>query len=272
MPISAPSSNDIQDEVDGGDEPEAPFDDLVPETSLNDPHVTLFAIMNAVAVTASRSSQHCDHLYRSLSEPFNSQSLYEFVAHCKKATKKRDDRGNADMTDGNADVNGESEAGRDADAATDGTIPSSQSRGRRRLARGDFTDKHDQKATHLPVHLSSPAVPVVLGPTVPHPAKSDEAKESWSRVILILFKPRRTALNLKSTSESWTSAFGHTSFIDKLQQIMENFIVLHECKDAKHADLSIRFNMNNGSMEDSEAPSQRQAHSDDGDDETPNYK
>jgi hypothetical protein len=99
-----------------------------------------------------------------------------------------------------------------------------------------------------------------------------EAKESWSRVILILFKPRRTALNLKSTSESWTSAFGHTSFIDKLQQIMENFIVLHECKDAKHADLSIRFNMNNGSMEDSEVPSQRRAHSDDGDDETPNYK
>jgi hypothetical protein len=61
------------------EEPEAAFDDLVPETSLDDPNVTLF--MNAVGVTASRSSQYCDYIYRSLSEPFNSQSLYEFVAH-----------------------------------------------------------------------------------------------------------------------------------------------------------------------------------------------
>jgi hypothetical protein len=49
------------------------------------------------------------------------QSLYEFVAHCKM-TKKRDDRGNAGMPDGNADVNGESEVGSDVDAATDGTV------------------------------------------------------------------------------------------------------------------------------------------------------
>jgi hypothetical protein len=54
MPISAPSSNDLQGEVDGEEDPEAAFDNLVPETSLDDPNVTFF--MNAVRVTASRSS------------------------------------------------------------------------------------------------------------------------------------------------------------------------------------------------------------------------
>jgi len=125
IPISAPSSSDIHDEIDGEEEPEAAFDVLVLETSLDDPNVTL--LMNAVGVTASRSIQYCNYIYRSLSEPFNSQSLYEFLDHCK-VTKKRDDRGNAGMADGNADVNGESEVGSDVDAATDGIIPSQSHR------------------------------------------------------------------------------------------------------------------------------------------------
>jgi hypothetical protein len=136
------------------------------------------------------------------------------------------------MADGSADVNGESEVGRDVDAATDGIIPSQSHRQPRLL---EATSRMSTIRRRHVFWSSS------------HPL--------WCLLFLdLLSLTQQRAMRPKSRgtggcafssnhrelpSESSTSAFSHASFTDKLQEIMENLIVLHECKDAKHADLLI---------------------------------
>jgi hypothetical protein len=103
-------------------------------------------------------------------------------------TKKRDDRGNAGMADGSADVNGESEVGSDVDAATDDIIPSQSHRQPRLLGATSWMSTIRRR--HVFRYSSYPLWCLLfLGPTIPHPAKNDEAKESWNRGMRILFKP-----------------------------------------------------------------------------------
>jgi hypothetical protein len=124
-----------------------------------------------------------------------------------------------------------------ADAATDGTTPSSRSRRRRRLARGDFTGEHDQKATHLLVQLSSRVVLVVLGPTIPHPEKRGEAKSrgavscsfsSNQRKLPSIsnrlrnhgHRPSATRRSLTSSSKLWRTLL---CFMNARMQSMQTF-------------------------------------------------
>ena len=136
------------------------------------------------------------------------------------------------MADGNTDVNSESEVGSDVDAATDGIIPSQSHRQPRLL--GATSRMSAIRRRHVFWYSSHPL---------------------WCLLFLdLLSLAQQRAMRPKSRvtggcefssnhrelpSESWTLASSHASFTDKLQQIMENLIVLHESKDAKHADLSI---------------------------------
>lgn len=66
------------------------------------------------------------------------------------------------------------------------------------------------------------------------------AKEQWSRAMLILFKPWRNPSDLKEDNESWVQAYERTVFPSTLEEIMQNMLVLHECKDARDADAASR--------------------------------
>ncbi|PVF90808.1 hypothetical protein CPB86DRAFT_720528, partial [Serendipita vermifera] len=94
--------------------------------------------------------------------------------------------------------------------------------------------------THELVLLSEPVIPVILGPTIPHPNNSAESREAWSMAMLILFKPWRSPGDLKQESQSWTSAFDCHVFSDELKAIIDNIVVLHECKDARNNDINLR--------------------------------
>ncbi|KAJ7130145.1 hypothetical protein C8R44DRAFT_530274, partial [Mycena epipterygia] len=76
-------------------------------------------------------------------------------------------------------------------------------------------------------------VPVLLGPTLPRPDRSDAEYDKWCRCMLLLFKPWRSMAELKGDHASWASAFDATEFSPASQLIMRNLNVENECKDAR---------------------------------------
>jgi len=94
---------------------------------------------------------------------------------------------------------------------------------------------HPQRVTHELHFLRTHSVPVLLGPSIPNPHSSKEAKELWAKFIMILFKPWRNPLDLKSSTDSWLSAY--SSYEDLLhpsmRQVIQNMTVLSESRDAR---------------------------------------
>ncbi|KAJ7061433.1 hypothetical protein C8F01DRAFT_930631, partial [Mycena amicta] len=77
-------------------------------------------------------------------------------------------------------------------------------------------------------------VPVPSGPGLPRRDR-EETVVRFKRLMLILFKPWRSAKDLKQPDESWLSAYEKflndcpVEFVRK----MDNMQVLHECKDSR---------------------------------------
>lgn len=154
---------------------------------------------------------------RSTSAPaksFANSCLYEFVQRFRKTTITR--------------------ANRDR---TDETLPQPP---RARNTTGSFMQEHPHAATHQLSQMTAEAVPVILGPTIPHPDKGRVDKEQWARAMLILFKPWRTPDDLKAVDESWTEAYEAFEPAPDLKCVIKNMLVLHECKDARNSDMSKR--------------------------------
>ncbi|KAJ7131641.1 hypothetical protein C8R43DRAFT_821548, partial [Mycena crocata] len=80
---------------------------------------------------------------------------------------------------------------------------------------------------------SFPVIPVLLGPNLPRPDRSDGEYERWCRSMLILFKPWRTMEDLKGDHMTWEAAFNSTTFTATSLRIMRNMNVENECKDAR---------------------------------------
>ncbi|KAJ3504785.1 hypothetical protein NLJ89_g7757 [Agrocybe chaxingu] len=102
--------------------------------------------------------------------------------------------------------------------------------------RGSFNGEgHPQQSTHYISVCRSRRVPVLLGPSIPNPNRSDETKELWAQYMLILFKPWRSVNDLKTPQESWSDAFEayreHLSNFSR--KIVANMIVLTECNEAR---------------------------------------
>lgn len=114
-------------------------------------------------------------------------------------------------------------------------------RGRKPLPRGGFTSPcHPQQDTHRLRLRASPLVPVMLGPTLPRPDRSEEEYERWCRSMLILFKPWRVLADLKDEGQSWKDAFDQALFSPFHRQIMSNMNVQNECKDARNTYSELR--------------------------------
>ncbi|KZV98825.1 hypothetical protein EXIGLDRAFT_587538, partial [Exidia glandulosa HHB12029] len=77
-------------------------------------------------------------------------------------------------------------------------------------------------------------VPVPIGPAIPR-RDVVEHFPRYCRLMLTLFKPWRTAGDLRSSGQSWEHAFRdfqNTCRPEHLK-IMDNMQVLHECKDSR---------------------------------------
>ncbi|KAG2139900.1 hypothetical protein BD769DRAFT_1308615, partial [Suillus cothurnatus] len=76
-------------------------------------------------------------------------------------------------------------------------------------------------------------VPVPIGTAISHRDRSCIYAQ-YCRLKLILFKPWRSARDLRSDGQSWESAFNEFLGVAKvcLKNVMDNMQILHECQDS----------------------------------------
>jgi hypothetical protein len=82
-------------------------------------------------------------------------------------------------------------------------------------------------------------VPNFLGPTLPRCDQGD--REFYCSVMLTLFKPWRSGLDLKMQEQTWDDAFSTYDFSTRHSDIMRNLNIRYECLDARddfHAQLN----------------------------------
>lgn len=101
-----------------------------------------------------------------------------------------------------------------------------------------FEPEHDEVETAY-ISLTHPLeafIPVPIGPSLPR----RDQPEVWSRycrLMLILFKPWRTAKDLRGDAETWVEAFdlfqSSPLCTPRIVKILENMQVFHECKDSR---------------------------------------
>jgi hypothetical protein len=93
------------------------------------------------------------------------------------------------------------------------------------------------KAQRLQCDPSKYFIPVPIGPALPRRDRT-ESLPKYCRLMLILFKPWRTAEDLRTPDQTWADAF--SEFVkmcdDSTKSILNNMQVLHECRDAKDVE------------------------------------
>ena len=109
----------------------------------------------------------------------------------------------------------------------------------------ELNPSHGECASHV-LRVRAPIrrfVPVPIGPSIPRRDKS-ELRERYSRLMLILFKPWRTARDLRQSQSSWTDAFDNYMLEcpDKWKTVMDNMQILHECRDSRDDHFANRCN------------------------------
>jgi hypothetical protein len=138
------------------------------------------------------SNEIADYCLRSVDEEFNRLSLWEFAEWTTKLTQKSEDLRLENSPENSADS----------------TVKSRRKAGKRALPRGKFVSaQHSQFDTHLLQLRSIPQVPVLLGPTLPRPDRSQAEYERWCRAMLVIFSPWREPSDLKHPDETWKDAF-----------------------------------------------------------------
>lgn len=156
--------------------------------------------MNVRRREISATNQQMDYIYRPETGDYNSMCVYEFVSRVKKSR-----------------------------IATNRSTQNEAINGR-------FCSwEHSEAATHCLTISKACRIPVLLGPSIPNPNRSEETKEFWARDILFLFKPWRNPLDLKGKDETWLHAYQsyQGSIPVKYTAIIANINVFNECKEAR---------------------------------------
>ncbi|KAI0083065.1 hypothetical protein BDY19DRAFT_871039, partial [Irpex rosettiformis] len=96
-----------------------------------------------------------------------------------------------------------------------------------------FLDDHPQCETHRVriVEEKNAKVPDFIGGILPRKDKGN--REEYCLTMLSLFKPWRSGLELKTVSNSWSESFDSHEFSLRQYDIMNNFNLRYECRDAR---------------------------------------
>ena len=180
-------------------------------------------------------------------EEMSNLCLWDFIA---KAEKVGGRKAKSEESTGMMDPeNGHDDDGNDSEDTEENGIVEGRARGRKGIVRYKFLDGHkecDRKFIRLRKH---DVVPVPIGPSIPRRDRP-EAYSRYCRLMLILFKPWRQALDLRIAEESWEETynrFGRT-METRHKQIVNNMQVLHECRDSRddHMQSRPRQHVNGG--------------------------
>ena len=112
------------------------------------------------------------------------------------------------------------------------------SRGRPLNDRWLFRTDHPQYSTHILIRRSFAVVPVLVGPAIPRQDREDTT-ERYARVILTLFHPWTSVVDICHVSQSWSEALVmlQPTFNAESNKVISNIQLLHECKRDRDDDL-----------------------------------
>jgi hypothetical protein len=104
-----------------------------------------------------------------------------------------------------------------------------------------FRDQHPMAATHwvtCNTERVNSVIPNLLGGSIPRCDQGD--RETYCCTMLTFFKPWRTGLDLKTSTQTWDDAFNSYQFAERHRKLMKNFNLRYECLDNRddfHAEL-----------------------------------
>ena len=78
-------------------------------------------------------------------------------------------------------------------------------------------------------YLKTARIPNFVGNTLPRHDQGD--CEYYCSTMLVLLKPWRSGLDLRSPSESWDEAFQSHNFSSRQLEVMKNMNIHYECLD-----------------------------------------
>ena len=96
-----------------------------------------------------------------------------------------------------------------------------------------FLPEHPQHKTHQSYLLpeAKARIPNFAGGVLPRKDKGN--REDYCMTMLMLFKPWRTGLDLKTKGDTWDETFESYEFTDRHEEIMKFFHIKYECNDAR---------------------------------------
>ena len=108
-----------------------------------------------------------------------------------------------------------------------------------------FTADHPEAASHGIKVRDYPhaTIPVLIGPSIPRRDRP-ELRERYCRLMLLFFKPWRTANDLHEPTRSWATSFdlwfhaNNPSFHHA--RVMDNIHLLHACRDSRDLEYKMR--------------------------------
>jgi hypothetical protein len=190
-------------------------------------------ILNKIGGSYVGLSPVFDYIYRS--EALEKLTLYDWM-RCAEKIKLR--KGKKAQTSGDCEVDCDGESNDEAEepGAQDTTMvePSDHDDGQEISQKNCFAflTNHNQHKTHA-VHISprnSRKVPTFIG----NPPRSDQGnREYYCATMLTFFKPWRSGLDLKSSSETWSDSFDGYQFTPRQQEVMRFMNLKYECNDAR---------------------------------------
>ena len=201
-----------------------------------------------------KSGQVADYVFRG--KNLTDLNLWDFISQVDKVKRRKNgpadelyqdsDMENSDRDDDEDDVNGVPET----IAEKEDTIQLEEGETMLTLTQkirptSEFLEDHVEKQTHvLRVRLPTQRrIPVMIGPALPK-RNSEKERAQYCRAMLLLFKPWRTAADLKPEQETWESVFD--SFKESAEcdieicQILNNMQILHECKESRDTHMKNR--------------------------------
>ena len=96
-----------------------------------------------------------------------------------------------------------------------------------------FLPEHPQHKTHQSYLLpeAKARIPNFAGGVLPRKDKGN--REDYCMTMLMLFKPWRTGLDIKTKGDTWDETFELYKFTDRHEEIMKFFHIKYECNDAR---------------------------------------
>ncbi|KAF5311483.1 hypothetical protein D9611_011603 [Ephemerocybe angulata] len=173
-----------------------------PPWSRRSPDSNIRVAMTNDGTRLSASNQLLDYIYRPPNEPFESMSLYTFIASTRRTLRSKS------------------------------RTPEKSSRS---AANTFSSEDHPQFYTHTVGLRRTHAVPVLLGPRIARKDGCDQERESWGSDMCILFYPWRSPISLRDPQRSWYKTA--LDVIDKLSHeekvIVSNMTLISEGRQAR---------------------------------------